>query len=53
MTFNFFISIEQGVILDRSVYSDLVFTKVVHEDGNIDEDGKPLIFFRHLFYETA
>jgi len=29
----------QGVILDRSVYSDLVFTNVVYNDGNISEDG--------------
>ncbi|XP_065053439.1 deoxyguanosine kinase-like isoform X2 [Rhopilema esculentum] len=29
----------QGVVLDRSVYSDLVFTNVIFEDGNMSHNG--------------
>lgn len=37
----FLLSIDQGVILDRSVYSDCVFAKVCTNEGFISSEGKP------------
>ncbi len=30
----------QGVILDRSIYSDLIFTKVVFQEGQMSRNGE-------------
>lgn len=41
--------IGQGVVLDRSIYSDLVFTNVIFQDGHISRDG---MHKSYLYYKT-
>ena len=48
---NFVSFIGQGVILDRSIYSDLVFTNVIFQDRHISKDGMK-IMNSYFYYRT-
>ena len=41
------------MILDRSIYSDLVFTNVVFQDGNISKDGMKIMTSYFYFAERV